>query len=88
MFFLLLIPRKAKELFLSFQVLRLWDEYPFGAAWYVWSPGYRWSDVEAAMMKPSQSDDVFVTSNVFSGDELTDWTEGALRMVDKLLKII
>jgi hypothetical protein len=67
--------------------MRLWDEYPFGAAWYDWSPGYRWKEVEEAMMKPLYSDDVFVTSNVFSSDQMSDWTEGGLRMVDRLLKL-
>ncbi|XP_053380940.1 L-amino-acid oxidase-like [Mercenaria mercenaria] len=65
-------------------VMALWTSYPYGAAWYEWNPGYRWGAVETKMLKPSDTDDVFIASNIFS----VPWAEGGLDMVEKMLKIL
>ena len=43
--------------------------------------------VQAKMLRPSPTDDVFIPSNAFSG-WMSGWTEGALEKVDEVLKYI
>lgn len=65
--------------------MNIWDFYPIGASWYEWQAGYIWEDVETRMMKPSQNDEVYITGNIFSSSISPGWSEGGLRLVDKLL---
>lgn len=65
--------------------MAIWDSYPIGTAYYDWSPGYIWEDVESIMTKPSQNDDIYIVGNIFSGTKLADWTEGGLQIVDKVV---
>lgn len=66
----------------------IWDSFPFGASWYEWMPGYIWEDVEARMMKPSRNDEVFITGNIFTSAVHSGWSEGGLRLTEKLLTIL
>ena len=38
------------------------------------------------MLRPSAADDVFVVSNAFSASGRAGWTEGALEMVELVIK--
>jgi hypothetical protein len=67
--------------------MTVWDQYPFGASWYTWRPGYKWNEVETRMIKPSATDDVYITSNVFSSSGRTGWIEGGMEIVEKVLKL-
>ncbi|XP_045199223.2 aplysianin-A-like [Mercenaria mercenaria] len=66
-------------------VMIVWDQYPIGAAWYAWAPGYKWDEVESRMIKPSASDDVYIASNVFSSNGRTGWIQGGMEIVEKVL---
>ena len=65
--------------------MALWDQYPFGAAWHVWMPGYIWKDVEEKMIKPSDTDEVYVATGSFFHEENSAWSESALETVEKVL---
>ena len=28
-----------------YAAMQLWDNYPYGASWYRWRPGYNWDEV-------------------------------------------
>ncbi|XP_045196895.2 L-amino-acid oxidase-like isoform X2 [Mercenaria mercenaria] len=67
-------------------VMSIWDQYPIGAAWYSWAPGYKWKDVESMMLKPSSTDEIYIISNTFSRS--SSWANGALEIVEKVLKLL
>ncbi|XP_045199216.2 L-amino-acid oxidase-like [Mercenaria mercenaria] len=67
-------------------VMAIWDQYPTGASWYEWAPGYKWDEVESRMIKPSASDDVYITSNIFSSNGRSGWIQGGMEIVEKVLK--
>ncbi|XP_053391126.1 L-amino-acid oxidase-like, partial [Mercenaria mercenaria] len=69
-------------------VMTVWDQYPIGASWYSWAPGYKWDEVESRMIKPSAIDDVYITSNVFSSSGRSGWIQGGMEMVEKVLKYL
>ncbi|XP_053380279.1 L-amino-acid oxidase-like [Mercenaria mercenaria] len=65
-------------------VMSIWDQYPIGAAWYAWAPGYKWDKVQARMLKPSTEDEVYIASNVFSSASY--WIQGGMEKVEEVLK--
>ncbi|XP_053380326.1 L-amino-acid oxidase-like [Mercenaria mercenaria] len=67
-------------------VMVVWDQYPIGASWSPRAPGYKSDEVESRMIKPSTSDDVYITSNVFSSSEHYEWIQGGMEIVEKVLK--
>ncbi|XP_053381129.1 L-amino-acid oxidase-like [Mercenaria mercenaria] len=67
-------------------VMSIWDQYPIGAAWYAWAPGYKMEEVESTMLRPSTTEEVYIISNTFNRN--SGWTEGALEVVEKVLKLI
>ncbi|XP_045196859.2 L-amino-acid oxidase-like isoform X2 [Mercenaria mercenaria] len=67
-------------------VMSIWDQYPIGASWYAWAPGYKWKEVESIMLKPSSTDDIYIISNTFSRNSSS--TSGALELVEKALERI
>jgi len=65
--------------------ISMWDEFPFGGGWQVWLPGFDWTKVGKKMIKPSDSDDVFVATNGFSGSHGSAWAEFALEQADRVI---
>ncbi|XP_052790366.1 aplysianin-A-like [Mya arenaria] len=69
----------------DYAVMRIWDDYPFGSSWYAWAPGFRQDLVARRMLKPSDSDPIFIASNTFSPGVDSGWIEGAFNTVDEMI---
>lgn len=64
----------------------LWDNYPYGAAWHLWKPGYLWNTVQDRMIQPVAKEDVFISSGLFTFGEGDSWSESALSSAEEVLQ--
>ena len=66
-------------------IFHQWKYSPYGGAWQVWKPKVDWEKISNNMLKPIQSQNIFIVGSAFAPGNLNLWTEGALHTVDQVI---
>jgi len=61
-----------------------WSSDPYGGGWHEWKANYRLDEILWRMLKPVESDDIFIVGEAYSFSQ--GWVEGALATAEAMLE--
>ncbi len=61
-----------------------WSGDPYGGGWHEWKAGYRYDEIIKKMIKPVDSDDVFIIGEAYSNNQ--GWVEGSFETAADMME--
>jgi monoamine oxidase len=61
-----------------------WSGDPYGGGWHEWKAGYRYDEIIKKMIKPVDSDEVFIIGEAYSNNQ--GWVEGSFETAADMME--